>query len=419
MRRSDACSGRIVAVLLAAMLLPAATAQIAIVAPDAGTEIAGTVEVTVAGAADAEMVHVRVGDRPWVAATKAGDQWRASLDTTLVSNGPTTIAAQAWPAGEGTSAAVEVTLRNGLNCYWGDLHSHTSVSDGQMRPMHAYAYARDVAGMDIFSLTDHLEKVDEAEWRECLRAADLANVDGDFVALAGLEWSKRVGHLCVYDPAGFVWPTDLEDFYEFGRNGCAVAKFNHPGWRDTTFNDFAYSEAGDQFVQMMEVRNSAEMAYFIEALDLGWHVAPDGSSDTHGPKWGNTGRWTVVLAPGLSRTAVIEALQSRHCYSTLDRNCRMYFSINEATMGDIMKQPVTMAKLIVDISDPDEEDAIDRIELFADGVVTESIQPGASNYRWELDLRPEPGEHYYFVKVTQADGQPMWSAPIWLTAPAQ
>ena len=26
----------------------------------------------------------------------------------------------------------------------------------------------------------------------------------------------------------------------------------------------------------------------------------------------------------------------------------------------------------------------------------------------------EPGEHYYFVKVTQADGNPMWSAPVWV-----
>ena len=31
---------------------------------------------------------------------------------------------------------------------------------------------------------------------------------------------------------------------------------------------------------------------------------------------------------------------------------------------------------------------------------------------------PEPGQHYYFVKVTQADGNVMWSAPVWVVVPA-
>jgi hypothetical protein len=25
------------------------------------------------------------------------------------------------------------------------------------------------------------------------------------------------------------------------------------------------------------------------------------------------------------------------------------------------------------------------------------------------------GKHYYFVKVTQADGNLLWSAPVWVT----
>jgi hypothetical protein len=34
---------------------------------------------------------------------------------------------------------------------------------------------------------------------------------------------------------------------------------------------------------------------------------------------------------------------------------------------------------------------------------------------WNTSLTPEPGKHYYFVKVTQADGNLLWSAPVWLT----
>ena len=27
----------------------------------------------------------------------------------------------------------------------------------------------------------------------------------------------------------------------------------------------------------------------------------------------------------------------------------------------------------------------------------------------------QPGKHYCFVKVTQADGNTLWSAPVWVT----
>jgi hypothetical protein len=34
---------------------------------------------------------------------------------------------------------------------------------------------------------------------------------------------------------------------------------------------------------------------------------------------------------------------------------------------------------------------------------------------WPVSRKPEPGRHYYFVKITQADGNMLWSAPVWVT----
>ena len=63
------------------------------------------------------------------------------------------------------------------------------------------------------------------------------------------------------------------------------------------------------------------------------------------------------------------------------------------------------------VRDPDPEDAIAKIELFEDGTVVEISEKATE---WKINRTPEPGKHYYFVKVTQADGNPLWSAPVWV-----
>ncbi len=412
------CNVLLVAALTLVLSAGVCPAQVEILMPEPGATLSGSVEVIARTASNGVRgIHARVGHRPWVVLQQADDgTWRATLDSTLISNGPASVRVQQWRAGANTSAAVEVVVDNPLQHYWGDLHSHTSVSDGRMRPDEAYAYARDIAKLDFFALSDHLEKVDPAEWRESVRAAALANDDGVFAAFPALEWTRGVGHMCVYDPAGFVWPQDLAGFYEFAPDNAALAKFNHPGWRDTNFEKFACSEEGDAAIQLMEVRNDTEMGWMIKALDLGWHIAPDGSDDTHIEQWGTSHMWTVALAPGLSRDSIIAALQRRHCYSTRDRNCRLTFTLNGAVMGDVVEKPLSEAAITVAVDDPDLDDVTERIELFADGDVIRTDEPGASSRQWAFTITPSSGSHYYFVKVTQADDNVLYSAPIWITA---
>jgi hypothetical protein len=166
----------------------------------------------------------------------------------------------------------------------------------------------------------------------------------------------------------------------------------------------------------MEVRTPEEEKAYIRALDLGWHIAPDGSDDTHEANWGTLFAWSGILAPGLSKRNILDALSKRHCYSTLDRNCLLFFQINDAVMGDVIEQPLHSTRVQVRVADPDEGDLASKIELYEDGQIVETIEPNSEKHRWETTRSPSAGSHYYFVKVTQRDGNQLWSAPIWITA---
>lgn len=394
-----------------------------IVQPGANQTLSGTIEVRVR-ARPADVVpsdmFVTLGGPPFRRMARVGDtdEWTGKLDTTLYPNGDMPlIVLAAMPGAKRVGRTVDVRAANPLNCYFGDIHSHTYYSDGMLLPVDAHTYARNVAKLDFFVLTDHLEAVDELEWADMREQAWKANEDGAFVAFPGLEWTKGAGHCNLLDPPMRTWPADVAGMYRAARAAGVIGMFNHPGDGSTVFDGLAYSEAGDEAIQLMEVRREGEEQAFIRALSAGWHIAPAGTDDTHSNNWGNAGRWTGIVAPGLSRRNVWEALRRRHCYSTLDRNCRVYFKVNGALMGDVVAEPSSTVQIAIDIEDPDAADGIAKVELYQDGVVIRADEPDAPvrRFRATYALEPEPGTHYYFVKATQADDQKLWTAPVWIT----
>jgi len=167
-------------------------------------------------------------------------------------------------------------------------------------------------------------------------------------------------------------------------------------------------------MRLIEVRNDTEEKAYLRALRQGWHVAPDGSDDCHGTTWGQQGTWTAVVMPGLSRANLWAALQGRHCYSSGDRNCRLLLRVNGALLGDIVTEPCQQVRVEVEVAD-DGADPTSKIELYEDGQIVRTDEPHAATRQWQVTLTPDPGPHYYFVKVTQADGNKLWSAPVWVT----
>jgi hypothetical protein len=420
----------ILALILASALLaedPKPRIEVAAPASDATLRGAVPVQAKLLDVADANLattrVFVGVGGPPWTELQRQGETnaWTVELNSAGYPNGPAKLMFMAWgPKTKRLGMIVPVRLDNGLMCFFADLHGHTSYSDGTLFPATAHQYARETAKLDAFVLTDHSESLDDAEWADIREQAWKANAEGSFVSFPGHEWTKAYGHACIYDPASRKYPADAEGMFKAAAETGAIVKINHPYYPPVTatytpWNNLAYSAAGDAVVRMIECRNDAEEKGFIRALDLGWHVAPDGSSDTHSPNWGNCGTWTVIQAPSLTRANIWAALQGRHLYSTHDRNCRLHFWVNGAPMGEIVEAPAKEAAIEVDVADPDEADTIARIDVFEDGKIVATDEPKAAARRWKLTRTPAAGKHHFFVKVTQTDGQAMWSAPVWVT----
>jgi hypothetical protein len=397
---------------------PAPVAKILILQPRTEQQLTGTTDVRIKfevpkGATTPTIVYAGLGGAPWTQLKRGGEEWTAQIDTALVPNGPQKLIT--LTDNKRANLSINVRVENPLKVWFANLHSHTSYSDGTLIPAVAHAYARDVAKLDAFSLTDHLEAVTDDEGLDMREAAFDANEDGKFVALPGLEWTKKWGHLNIFDPKTRVWPSDPQQFYKAAADAGVVTKFNHPGDGTVTHSGLEYSEIGDKTVELMEVRQAKEELAFIRALNNGWHLAPEGSDDTHNPNWGHVKSWTGILAPGLSKRNILDALAHRHCYSTLDRNCLLTFQVNGAPMGDILREPVKEVRVAVAVDDPDAGDATAKIELFEDGVVVLTDEPNAAKRTWETTCTPKPGKHHFFAKVTQSDGNLLWSAPVWVT----
>ena len=81
--------------------------------------------------------------------------------------------------------------------YWGDVHGHTELSDGQGSPEAYLQYARDVARLDFVIPTDHdfghgpPWRLSRDDWHHLQTAAERFTVDGRFVAIAGYEWTSQ------------------------------------------------------------------------------------------------------------------------------------------------------------------------------------------------------------------------------------
>lgn len=90
-----------------------------------------------------------------------------------------------------------------MNLYRGEVHSHTNESDGIGSITEAYTYARDVARLDFFAVTDHSSTITkDVLQKKHANAAEQFNDPGKFVALYGYEQTYNsmtgyYGHLNV------------------------------------------------------------------------------------------------------------------------------------------------------------------------------------------------------------------------------
>lgn len=205
------------------------------------------------------------------------------------------------------------------NIYFGQLHSHTTLSDGVGSVEEAFRHASQVKNLDFLAVTDHsnyfetaaeasahlntiLDGSHSASWVEGHDAAaeitkgyavtkysaggdttekiNTTNTDNPddpnstFLGIYGYEmtWSDGSGHINTYNTPGFEDrqnptycnksqsasnPAGLDAYYKTLTTAPdSISQFNHPGTTFGDFYDFAdYSPTYDQMLDMVEVGN--------------------------------------------------------------------------------------------------------------------------------------------------------------------
>ena len=119
---------------------------------------------------------------------------------------------------------------------------------------------------------------------------------------------------------------------------------------------------------------------------------------------------TAVYAVENTREAVFDALLARRCYAVTDR-IYLDFQVNNQSMGSELhlREPrVIMARAAGTAP-------FVQVEIIKNNAVVHSIAQGASDTEFEYVDKTEicPGD-YYYLRITQEDGNMGWSSPVWV-----
>ncbi len=295
-----------------------------------------------------------------------------------------------------------------LNVYFGQLHTHTALSDGTGTVEEAFDGAiRE--GMDFFAITDHSEFFDNAMW-EAGRAAGAKATTKDFVGIFGYEmtWKDpQYGHVNAFFTDSWESRDQLpapEQFYEaLSGEPRAICQINH----QEAANDFLtrYVPKQDGKIMLMEVEGESGQKWYDRALSLGWHVAPAN----------NQGR-TGILAYGLTEDSLYDALKNRRVYATTDSDLEILYHINGEPMGSVIRGPAR--EITVSLGDPSDspKDASGTLEVIGlvDGksqtITSQPVYTAGEKVTIKLDVESP----YYYLRVTQRDNDVAVTAPIWV-----
>ncbi|MHC4873501.1 MAG: CehA/McbA family metallohydrolase [Planctomycetota bacterium] len=318
----------------------------------------------------------------------------------------------------------------GNNIYFGDIHYHNFNCDGFGSIDEGYLYALEREHLDFAALTNHVEGAKRYEvkdfWDLNKKAAEKFYAPGEFVTFLGYEWGgwSGYGDKCVY------FSGIDEDFYAANspesdtpeklwnklRDRSAITIPHHPkygGWTDWDFHDndlqplveiysnWGFSETGGS----RSVQGALQKGH-----KLGFIAGSDGHASNPGCKG-----LTAVLAPELTRESLFDAMKKRRTYATTGARIIVDFQVNQNLMGNILNSSDLGNKIntqwqVVGTS------TIEKVEIIKNNEVLYCEATGSTESK--ADYCDEAGiekECYYYLRVTQENGEMAWSSPVWIT----
>ena len=336
---------------------------------------------------------------------------------------------------------------------FGGIHFHTRLSvDGDRDPRQAYAYARDILGLDLVAMADHAPV--GAGWEECLAVNEEFDEPGRFVTIPAWESSNAYGHANVYlrtpevDAGPWLWNPDVspqemvlpdnailvphhtsagQDF-ERGRHRELLSQGIY--W---TNYDWSTPNPRARVLEIVQARGCFEAdeqdaAWGIslagrsssarDALARGYRLGFVAGSDNHQghptrKERGYVGL-TCIRAEARTREAVWQAMDARRTYATSGVPIVCDFAVSGHPAG---------AEAVLPAGETVHFDArlhgtapIATVEIISAGRCVWRSQPGV----WDVELSgvelpaPDGASAYYYLRLRQADGHRAWLSPVWL-----
>jgi len=299
--------------------------------------------------------------------------------------------------------------------YWGDLHSHCSISYGEGTVEQALARAR--GQLDFCSITGHAfwpdmpserlrygEVIDyhrsgfarlAKNWGQLLSEQDVASGDGEFLALPSYEWhSLKFGDHNVY-AAGPDLPLidapDLPALRDVARTAAGIVIPHHigyaAGFRGIDWRHFDGSLSPFVEIYSLHGCSESEEAPYPMLHDMGprdWQsTATAGwsaghrfgviaSTDHHGGYPGSHGDGRIgVWATSLTRDAIWEALLAKRVYAVTGDKIQVRMTVDGAEMGS-ETQAGPRRHVEIDVRG---RDAVDYVEVLKNDRVWQRLHP--------------------------------------------
>ncbi len=358
----------------------------------------------------------------------------------------------------------------GFTYMYGNLHSHSSFSDGNTddlskQPIDDYRFARDANCMDFLGISEHNHAAAGMAIADYTTGFNQANtVNGEvgtsgfpFVTLWGMEWGviSGGGHLLVFgfdnqllgwDAGNYDILTPKNDyttlFNTVNAQPNAFTTLAHPNFTDYGGIVNTFNATADNAVFGVALENGPStssnitysdfptqeryMEYYKTMLSKGYKLGPTMDGDnhklTHGRQSANR---TVVLTTTRSRADLVSAIRAMRFYASNDCNLKIDYKI----LGNSMGSSITSSGLPtinVTLSDIDAADATpDSVYIFGakigDPIPTTAIKAYAGTNTILFDAtdvantQPDNTTYYYFINIKQADGNRATTSPIWYT----
>jgi hypothetical protein len=147
------------------------------------------------------------------------------------------------------------------------------------------------------------------------------------------------------------------------------------------------------------------------AWEMGYKLGVQASSDhvsTHSS-------YAMVLSDDYSRQGLVDAMRQRHTYAATTNmilDYRLKTSGGEWIQGDEFSSAEIPTATVVVRGTGEIKEAV----VVRDNTYVHTLAGDGESMEFEFrEQELAAGEHYYYVRVEQEDGNVAWSSPIWVT----